>query len=86
MNLHQILLVLKREYMTRIRSDKAFILATNSIPSGYDRFYGHSRRHIGMWDSDTQRSIGIVDQTEVIYPRLEKIAPERYKDFSDTIG
>ena len=81
MSLQQILLVLKREYMTRIRS-KAFILATVLIPLGMIALFGVGIG-IGMWDSDTQRSIGIVDQTEVIYPRLEKIAPERYADYSD---
>ncbi len=81
MSLHQILLVLKREYMTRIRS-KAFILATILIPLGMIAFVGIVIG-ITLWDSDTQRTIGIADQTEVLYPRLEEIAPERYKDFSN---
>ena len=67
--------------MTRIRS-KAFILATVLIPLGMIAFFGIAIA-IGMWDTDTQRSIGIVDETEVIYPRLEKIAPDRYDDYSD---
>ena len=81
MSLHQILLVLKREYMTRIRS-KAFIIATILIPLGMVAFIGIVVG-ISVWDSDTQRTIGIVDSTEVIYPRLEEMAAERYKDFSD---
>jgi ABC-2 type transport system permease protein len=81
MSLQQIFLVLKREYMTRIRS-KAFILATILIPLGMIAFMGISVG-IAVWDTDTQRTIGIVDQTDVLYPRIEKIAPERYKDFSD---
>jgi ABC-2 type transport system permease protein len=80
MSLHQILLVLKREYMTRIRS-KAFILATILIPLGMITFVGIVIG-INVWDTDTQRTIGIVDQTEVLYPRLQEIAPDRYKNYS----
>lgn len=81
MSLRQILLVLKREYMTRIRS-KAFIIATILIPLGMIVFVGIVVG-ISVWDSDTQRTIGIMDQTEVLYPRLEKINAERYNDFSE---
>lgn len=81
MSLRQILLVLKREYLTRLRS-KAFIIATILIPLGMIVFIGIVVG-ISVWDSDTQRTIGVVDQTEVLYPRLEEIAPERYKDFSE---
>ena len=80
MSLHQILLVLKREYMTRIRS-KAFILATILIPLGMVAFVGIVVG-ITLWDSDTQRTIAISDQTEVLYPRLDEIASERYRDYS----
>ena len=79
MSLHQILLVLKREYMTRIRS-KAFILATILIPLGMIAFVGIVVG-ITLWDSDTQRTIAISDQTEVLYPRLEELAAERYRDY-----
>ncbi|NIT56760.1 MAG: ABC transporter permease [Aliifodinibius sp.] len=81
MSLRQILLVLKREYMTRIRS-KAFILATILIPLGMVAFVGIVIG-ISVWDSDTQQTIGIADQTEVLYPRLEEMAPDRYKNLSD---
>lgn len=81
MSLHQILLVLKREYMTRIRS-KAFILATILIPLGMVALIGIIVG-IAVWDSDTQREIGVVDQTEVLYPRLEEMSAERYKNLSD---
>lgn len=80
MNLHQILLVLKREYVTRIRS-KAFIIATILIPLGMITFVGIIVG-ISLWDSDIQRTIGIADKTEVLYPRLEERTPERYKDLS----
>lgn len=80
MNLHQVLLVLKREYMTRIRS-KAFIIATILIPLAMVAMVG-IMVGIAVWDSDTQRTIGIIDQTESLYPQLEEIAAERYKNFS----
>lgn len=67
--------------MTRIRS-KAFILATILIPVGMIAFIGIVIG-ISVWDSDTDRDIGIVDQTKVLYPRLEEIAPERYKNLSE---
>lgn len=81
MSLRQILLVLKREYITRIRS-KAFILATVLIPLGMVAFFGIVIG-ISFWDSDAEQSIGIADKTEVLYPRLQEIAPERYENLSD---
>jgi len=81
MSLRQILLVLKREYITRIRS-KAFILATVLIPLGMVTFFGIVIG-ISLWDSDTEQTIGIADKTEVLYPRLQEIAPDRYKNLSD---
>lgn len=80
MNIHQILLVLKREYLTRLRS-KGFIVATILIPLGMIAFIGFV---VGMavWESEAEHTIGIVDQTEVIYPRLEKLNKARYQDFS----
>lgn len=81
MSLHQILLVLKREYMTRIRS-KAFIIATILIPLGMVAFFGIVVG-ITVLDSETQRTIGIVDETEILFPRLEEISAEQYKKLSD---
>lgn len=81
MSLQQILLVLKREYMTRIRS-KAFIIATILIPIGMIVFIG-IMVGIAVWDSDTEQTIGISDQTEVLYPRLQTISGERYRNLSD---
>ncbi|WP_440998588.1 ABC transporter permease [Fodinibius sp. SL11] len=81
MSLRQILLVLKREYLTRIRS-KAFILATILIPLGMIAFIGIIVG-IAAWDSDAPQKIGISDQTEVLYPRLQEMAPDRYQNLSD---
>lgn len=80
MNFQQILLVLKREYATRIRS-KAFIIATILIPLGMVAFMGIGIG-IALWDSQPAHTIGIVDQTHSIYPQLKDLAPDRYKDYS----
>ncbi|HEX6981970.1 MAG TPA: ABC transporter permease [Balneolaceae bacterium] len=80
MSFRQIFLVLKREYITRIRS-KAFIIATILIPVAMIGFMGVGIG-IALWDSGTDYTVGIVDQTEVLYPRLEEIAGEQYEDFS----
>lgn len=82
MNLRQIVLVLKREYLTRIKS-KAFILLTILLPLGMVAFIGIGIG-IALWDTDTSHNIGIVDQTEVIYPRLEQANEEQYLNVSDT--
>lgn len=67
--------------MTRIRS-KAFIIATILIPLAMVAMVGIGIG-IAVWDSDTQRTIGIIDETQTLYPQLEEIAAERYRDFSD---
>ncbi|MDX1586236.1 MAG: ABC transporter permease [Balneolaceae bacterium] len=82
MNLRQIVLVLKREYLTRIKS-KAFILLTILLPLGMVTFIGIGIG-IALWDTETSHNIGIVDQTEVIYPRLESANEERYLNVADT--
>ncbi|NGP86748.1 ABC transporter permease [Fodinibius halophilus] len=81
MSLQQILLVLKREYMTRIRS-KAFIIATILIPLGMVAFIGIVIG-ISLWDSETQRTIGIQDNTEVLYSRLNNLDEQQYQSFAD---
>lgn len=82
MSIRQILLVLKREYITRLRS-KGFIIATILIPLGMVAFIG-VMVGIAVWDTDASHSIAIVDQTETIYPRLEKLAEDKYADYSNT--
>lgn len=82
MNFHQILLVLKREYITRLRS-KGFIIATILIPLGMVAFVG-AGIGIAVWDTGSEHTVGIIDQTGTLYPRLEELAGGRYKDFSST--
>ena len=81
MNFQKILLVLKREYITRLRS-KGFLIATVLIPVGMIAFIGVM---IGImaWETESEHAIGVVDRTEVIYPRLQGIAEKEYKNLSE---
>lgn len=82
MNLRQILLVLKREYITRLKS-KAFILTTILIPLGMATFIGIMVA-ITVWDSETDHKVAIVDETGVLYERLHELDAERYRDATST--
>jgi ABC-2 type transport system permease protein len=82
MSLRQIALVLKREYLTRIRS-KAFIVTTLLVPLGIVVLFGIGF-FMAVWESETEHTIGIVDQTDVLYPRLKELNPRRYTNMSDT--
>ena len=81
MSFRQIMLVFQREYMTKIRS-KAFIIATLLIPIGLIAFIGVIAA-ISLWDSEPELKIGIVDQTEQLYPRLQQLDEERYVNLAD---
>ncbi|MDX1636860.1 MAG: ABC transporter permease [Balneolaceae bacterium] len=76
MSFRKILLVLKREYVTRVKS-KSFILTTILIPLGMAAFIGIMVA-IAVWDTETDHQIAIVDHTEVLYPRLQELDGERY--------
>lgn len=80
MSWRQIYLVLKREYITRVRS-KGFIWATILVPVGFAAFLGVIV-FISVWESDTSFEIGIKDETTAIAPALSDLNPERYSDFS----
>lgn len=80
MSLRQIVLVLKREYVTRIRS-KAFIIATILIPLGMVALIGLGIA-ISVWDSEGEHAIGVVDRTNSIYTHLHKMDKEQYLDLS----
>ncbi|MFH5832889.1 ABC transporter permease [Halalkalibaculum sp. DA3122] len=80
MDFRQILLVLKREYITRVKS-KAFILTTILIPLGMVAFIGIAVA-IAVWDTESEHTIAIVDRTEVLLPRLLELNEERYEDAS----
>lgn len=80
MNWTQIYLVLKREYMTRVKS-KGFIAATILVPVGFLLVIGVGIG-ISVWESDITFEIGIVDQTNEIIQPLREINDERYLDYT----
>ncbi len=82
MSWRQTFLVLKREYLTRVKS-KGFIWATILVPLGFALFIGVSI-FIAAWESDIQYTIGISDDTGYIISQLHDIDDARYKDLSGT--
>ncbi len=82
MSFSKIFLVLKREYITRVRS-KSFILSTILTPLMLVAF-GALMVWITMADgSSSEKQIGIVDQTELLVEKLVELNPKRYLDLSD---
>ncbi len=80
MNWKQVLLVLKREYITRVRS-KGFIWATILVPVGFVAFFG-VMVFVTVWESDVRFEIGIKDETGAIVQPLIELNPARYLDHS----
>ncbi|MEX2600108.1 MAG: ABC transporter permease [Balneolaceae bacterium] len=80
MNWNKILIVVQREYLTRVRT-KVFIISTLLIPLGLIAYIGLI---IGLqfWESEPEHTIGIHDQSEVIIPRLLSRDSNRYLDMS----
>ncbi|WP_234571946.1 ABC transporter permease [Rhodohalobacter sp. 614A] len=81
MSWRQVFLVLKREYMTRIKS-KGFIAATILVPVGFAAMFGIGV-FISIWDSDITFEIGVIDNTQVLVQSLEDLNADRYTDFSN---
>ncbi|MEX0944189.1 MAG: ABC transporter permease [Balneolaceae bacterium] len=81
MNWRQVFLVMRREYVTRVRS-KGFIWATILVPVGFAAFIG-IMVFISVWESDVSYQIGIKDDTGQIVQNLTEINPERYVDRSE---
>ena len=80
MNWKQIFLVLKREYITRVRS-KGFIWATILVPVGFVAFFG-VMVFVTVWESDVTFEIGIKDDTSQIVQHLIELNPQRYSNYS----
>lgn len=80
MSFSKILLVLKREYTTRVKS-KSFILSTILTPVMLIAF-GAFMVWITMSDSDTEKQIGIIDNTHVLAQNLIDLNELRYVDVS----
>lgn len=80
MNWRQTFLVLKREYLTRVKS-KGFIWATILVPAGFALFIG-VMIFVSVWDSEISYTIGVADETGMIVKSLQEIDDERYADVS----
>lgn len=81
MNWPQIFLVMKREYLTRVKS-KGFLAATLLVPVGLIAVYGIGIG-IMIWESDVSYEVGIKDQTGVIVTSLQEIDNDQYLDVTD---
>lgn len=78
MNWRQVFLVLKREYLTRVKS-KGFIAATLLVPIGIIAIYGIGFLVI-IWESDVSYEVGIKDYTGVVATSMVERDPQRYMD------
>ncbi|HET8864134.1 MAG TPA: ABC transporter permease [Gracilimonas sp.] len=81
MSLHKIWLVLKREYLTRVKS-KSFIIITALTPLAFVAFMGIVV-YISISESEVEKRIGILDETNVLVERLIELNDTRYFDVSD---
>ncbi len=80
MSWRQIFLVLKREYITRVRS-KGFIWATILVPVGFAAFIG-IMVFITVWESDVVFEVAIKDETHHVAESLRTLNERRYLDYS----
>lgn len=81
MSWRQIYLVLKREYITRVKS-KGFLAATFLVPLGIILLYGVFIA-IFLWDSEVTYEIGVKDETSQIVASLQETSPQRYLDMTE---
>ncbi|MEQ9310256.1 MAG: ABC transporter permease [Balneolaceae bacterium] len=81
MDFGKIFLVLKREYLTRVRT-KSFILSTLLTPLAFIVFLAIIVI-VTISDGEVTKTVGVVDNTGVLYERLEAIDDQRYQDISD---
>ncbi|MTI88237.1 MAG: ABC transporter permease [Balneolaceae bacterium] len=82
MSFHKIWLVLKREYLTRVKS-KSFILLTALTPLALVAFFGIIV-YINISETEVEKRIAIKDHTHVLAERLAEINPDRYFDVDNT--
>jgi ABC-2 type transport system permease protein len=81
MSLHKIWPVLKREYLTRVKS-KSFIIITALTPLAFVAFMGIIV-YISISETEVEKRIGILDETNVLVERLIELNETRYFDVSD---
>lgn len=81
MNWGKIFLVLKREYLTRVRT-KSFILSTILTPFAFIAFIAIVVL-VSLPDSDISKQVGIVDETNVLLEKLIELDSDQYLDVYD---
>ena len=81
MDFNKILLVLKREYLTRVRT-KSFILSTLLTPLAFIVMMGIVA-YVSIVDEEIEKTVGIIDETGVLYDNLIEQNSSRYLDVSD---
>lgn len=81
MSFQKIFLILKREYLTKVKS-KSFILATLLTPLAFIAMFAIIIL-VNLSDTEVQQKIGIIDNTEMLYNRLQELSQNRYVDISD---
>lgn len=81
MNFEKIMLVLKREYITRVRT-KSFILSTILTPLGLFGIMAISIYVSLPKDDESAKVVGVIDETGVVYTQLIDRNADRYADVS----
>lgn len=81
MNFEKIMLVLKREYITRVRT-KSFILSTILTPLGLFGIMAISIYVSLPKDDESAKVVGVIDETGVVYTQLMDRNADRYTDVS----
>lgn len=81
MDFGKIMLVLKREYLTRVRT-KSFILSTLLTPLAFIAFMAIIVI-VTISSGEVTKKVGIVDETGVLYDRLVAIDSVRYQNLTN---
>jgi ABC-2 type transport system permease protein len=81
MDFGKISLVLKREYLTRVRT-KSFILSTLLTPLAFVLMMGIVV-YLSVSEGEVERTVGVIDETGVLFESLKEQNPARYYDVSD---
>ena len=81
MDITKILLVLKREYLTRVRT-KSFILSTLLTPLAFVVMMGIVV-YVSVSDGEITKTVGVIDETGLLYDNLKEQNTARYYDVSD---
>lgn len=76
MNYHKLFLIIRREFLTRVRS-KGFIIATILAPIGLLVVFTVPIL-LAVMDSDSEPRIAVIDANGSVYARLAEKNPERY--------